>query len=97
MKTNQPSSVPAAQLPVEAFSEVFNEVESRTGIFSQTKTIAVVSWFFNFLLKRITSKSRATVVKNGIDTTLTLMMENTSIFITISDQINEKGGSHDRN
>ncbi len=99
MNTKQ-KSVPATQtqeLPAEVFTEVFNEVEHRTGIFNQTKTIAVVSWFFNFILQHITSKCRATIVKDNPETTLTLQLKDVCIFIKISDKIDEKGGRYDHN
>lgn len=60
-------------------------IETRTGIFSRLKTIKLLTWFFDILLKNISEKCIANLYREGGNTMLSILMDNTHIHISITE------------
>lgn len=60
-------------------------IDTRTGIFSRLKTIKLLTWFFDILLNNISEKCIANLYREGNNTMLSILMDNTHIHISITE------------
>lgn len=84
MKTNQVNTASVQPVPAP------EQVETRTGIFSRLHTIKLLTWFFDILLKNVSEKCIANLYKEGDNTMLSILTNDTHIHIAITQL--QKGG-----
>jgi hypothetical protein len=87
MKTNIFNSEQNSEVAVSAALAV----ETRTAEFTQTKTIMILSWFFNMMLKKVTGKVIANAYRTGNEFMLTLLIGNSTHIHIHMTELNKEG------